>query len=469
MHRMEQNPFRNAMAQLEAAARALRGRGERETEKRQRAVTLQMLRQPQREIHVTIPVTMDDGRTRIFRGYRVQYNNARGPYKGGIRFHQRVDLDEVRALAFWMTIKCAVADVPFGGGKGGVVVDPKALSRGELERLSRAYVRGIADVIGPHKDVPAPDINTNSTIMGWMSDEFIAFITSEVQKGKNVPHSLRVKPFDSSILRATFTGKSVSDGGSEGREEATGRGGLYVLQAVLAKRKAERNTTLPLLKGRGGQEGLTVAVQGFGNVGYNVAKALVQAGFTVVAVSDSRGGIYVPGGVNPQLTMACKKEKGYLAGCYCSGSVCDLTKGRQISQEELLELPVAILVPAALENVITKENAPKIKANVILEMANGPTTPEADEILRERGITVIPDVLANCGGVTVSAFEWEQNLKGEHWAEEAVNRKLRTKMEAATDAVWEAAKAYGTTLRTAAFTLAVERILQSGEHGRPGD
>ena len=242
----------------------------------------------------------------------------------------------------------------------------------------------------------------------------------------------------------------IKDGGSEGREEATGLGGLYVLQTILKK----LNTDSEKLK-----TNLTVAVMGFGNVGYNMVKFLDQEGFNVVAVSDSRGGIYVPSGVNPELTLACKKKNGYLAGCYCSGSVCDLSKGRPISQEALLELPVDILIPAALENVITKENASKIKAKVILEMANGPTTPEADEILAKKGVTVIPDVLANSGGVTVSAFEWEQNLKGQHWTKKAVNNKLKRKMENAAEAVWEAAETHKTTLRTAAFIVALERIM----------
>jgi len=414
---MENNPFHSALAQLAKAEKILN-------------TSLEILKVPQREVHVNIPVVMDDGSLRIFPGYRVQYNNARGPYKGGIRFHPNVDLSEVKALAFWMTMKCAVAGLPLGGSKGGVVVDPKELSTGELERLSRGYARAIADVIGPDKDVPAPDVNTNSTIIDWMSDEF----------GKG----------DKKLL-ATFTGKSIKNGGSEGREEATGLGGLYVLQAVLGKlrRQETRNKR---------QEKLTAAVMGFGNVGYNMVKFLVDNGFSVVAVSDSKGGIHVPNGVNPELTLACKKKNGYLAGCYCSGSVCDLSKGRPITQEQLLELPVDILVPAALENVLTSENAPKIQAKVILEMANGPTTPEADEMLAKKGVTVIPDILANSGGVTVSAFEWEQNLKSEHWIKEEVNKKLKRKMERATEAVWEASEHLHTTLRTAAFCVALERI-----------
>ena len=403
---------------------------------------IEILKQPQRIINVTIPVKMDDGALRIFQGYRVQYNNARGPYKGGIRFHPQVSLDEVKALSFWMAMKCAVADLPLGGGKGGIIVDPKTLSAGELERLSRGYARAIADCIGPDRDVPAPDVNTNGIIMGWMVEEYIK-VKSE---------KLKVKSEEKDKLRATFTGKLMKDGGSEGREEATGLGGLYVLQTILAKLNQQSATS---------NQQLIVAVQGFGNVGYNIAKFLSDAGFTIVAVSDSKGGIYVPEGLNPALTLDCKKKNGTLAGCYCSGSVCDLKRGKPITNEELLELPVDILVPAALESVITKDNAARIKAKVILEMANGPTTPEADEILFKCAVTVIPDILANSGGVTVSAFEWEQNLKSEHWSKEEVNRKLKKKMEAATTSVWDASLRFSTSLRTAAFVVALERILQA--------
>ncbi|MDP1722189.1 MAG: Glu/Leu/Phe/Val dehydrogenase [Candidatus Gottesmanbacteria bacterium] len=457
------NPFESALVQLGKAGKVLVESGIRNQESgKTLQVTLRKLEQPEREVHVNIPVVMDDGTLRIFAGYRVQYNRALGPYKGGIRYHPNVDLNEVKALAFWMTMKCAVAGLPLGGGKGGVVVDPKELSAGELERLSRGYARAIADVIGPDKDVPAPDVNTNGTIMGWMVDEYIKVVSRQ---------SSVVSTKDKEKLRGTFTGKLIKDGGSEGREEATGLGGLYVLQAALKKMvngTGNSKQKAMMVAGRKkfpleistSQPRLTVAVMGFGNVGYNMVKFLVGAGFTVVAVSDSRGGIHVPTGVNPELTLACKKKNGYLAGCYCSGSVCDLSKGRPITQEQLLELPVDILIPAALENVITKENASKIKAKVILEMANGPTTPEADEILAKRGVTVIPDVLANSGGVTVSAFEWEQNLKGQHWTKEDVNRKLRKKMETAAGAVWEAAKKYKTTLRTAAFAVAVGRIMK---------
>lgn len=441
------NPFESAMTQLKKAEQ-LTVNNSQLTEKQKKEISqkIEQLKQPQRQVNVSIPVKMDDGTQKIFNGYRIQFNNARGPYKGGIRFHPNVSLDEVKALSFWMAIKCAVADLPLGGSKGGIVVDPKTLSAGELERLSRGYARLIADVIGPDKDVPAPDVNTNGVIMGWMLDEFIKCRVKSY-KVKNFTNSKTLETFNLGQLRATFTGKRIEDGGSEGREEATGLGGLFVLQGVLEKLKLKGN--------------LTVAVQGFGNVGYNMAKFLYEAGFTVVAVSDSKGGIYVEEGINPTLTLECKKKNGYLAGCYCSGSVCDLKKGKQITNEELLELPVDILIPSALENVLTKENANKVKAKVILEMANGPTSPEADEIFFTKGIPVVPDVLSNSGGVSVSAFEWEQNLKGQHWTKKEVNAKLKTKMGKATKEVWDASVKHKVNLRTAAYVVALERILKA--------
>lgn len=474
-----ENAFDNAMKQLAIASGVLR-----KTECRREAYKtfdqkIEILKHPQRIVNVTIPVPMDDGTIRLFQGYRVQFNNIRGPYKGGIRFHPNVSIDEVKALSFWMMMKCAVADLPLGGGKGGVIVDPKKLSEGELERLSRGYVRAIADCIGPDKDVPAPDVNTNGVIMGWMVDEFIALHEEKFARGDEIfldpllagqstikPASYmsefllgrpsRVKPGKRSSgnlsplavsrLRATFTGKLIKDGGSEGREEATGLGGTFILVAFLKKLIMRRHP-------------LTVAVQGFGNVGYNIAKFLHEAGFKVVAVSDSKGGIYVSEGLNPVTTLECKQKTGTLAGCYCTGSVCDMRKGTRITNEKLLELPVDILVPAALESVITEENASNIKAKIVLEMANGPTTPEADEILFTKGIPVIPDILSNSGGVTVSAFEWEQNLKGQHWSKEEVNRKLKRKMEQAVEVIWKISKKHNIDLRTSAFVAALTRIL----------
>lgn len=437
------NPFESAMSQLRKAElltvnnKQLTGKKKIEIQQK-----IDQLKQPKRIVNMTIPVVMDDGSQKIFQGYRVQFNNAKGPYKGGIRYHHNVSLDEVKALSFWMAMKCAVADLPLGGGKGGIIVDPKTLSTGELERLSRGYGKLLADFIGPDIDVPAPDVNTNGTIMGWMVDEFLI---SQRKKAKAFGKTLTKA--DEKKLKGTFTGKAIADGGSEGREEATGLGGLFVLQAILKKLA---------LKGT-----LTAAVQGFGNVGYNVAKFLDEAGIRVVAVSDSKGGIYVPEGINPGLTLECKKKNGYLAGCYCSGTVCDLKKGKKVTNEALLELPVDILVPAALENALTKENAGKVKAKVVLEMANGPTTPDADAILYKKGIPVIPDILSNSGGVTVSAFEWEQNLKALHWSKAQVNAKLAKKMADAATAVWDASKKHKTDLRTAAFVVALERILKA--------
>ncbi len=431
-----QNPFETAMSQLQKAADIL-GKNKQLSLKSKKELLqkLEILKNPQRILNVTIPVVMDDGSQKVFQGYRVQHNNARGPYKGGIRFHPNVSMDEVKALAFWMAMKCAVADLPLGGGKGGIIVDPKTLSQKELERLSRGYARAIEDCIGPDKDVPAPDVNTNGVIMGWMVDEFTT------RRAKRYDLSAT----DKKKLRSTFTGKRIQDGGSEGREEATGLGGLYVLQSILNKLK---------LKGE-----MTVAVQGFGNVGYNIAKFLDENGFRVVAVSDSKGGIYVPEGINPALTLECKQKHGYLAGCYCTGSVCDLKKGKQITNDALLELPVDIIVPSALENVLTKANAGKIKAKVVLEMANGPTTADADSALYKKGIPVIPDILSNSGGVSVSAFEWEQNLKGQKWTKAQVNAKLKKKMDLAARAVWDASVKYKTDLRTAAFVVALGRIM----------
>lgn len=409
MHMNTTNPFENAMAQLAKAASFMTDR--------KTAEVVEILKVPQRILNVSIPVRMDDGSIRLFQGYRVQHSNARGPYKGGIRFHPQVSMDEVKALAFWMAMKCAVADLPLGGGKGGVIVDPKTLSIGELERLSRGYVDAIADCIGPDKDVPAPDVNTTGQIMGWMVDEY-----------------MKINGSDKKLL-ATFTGKLIAGGGSEGREEATGLGGLYVLQAILEKLE---------LTGK-----LTAAVQGFGNVGYNVAKFLTDAGITVVAVSDSKGGVYAAGGLDPIKTQEQKKQTGALAG------------GKTITNNELLELSVDILVPSALESVITNENAGNIQAKVILEMANGPTTPEADAILFKKGVVVIPDILANSGGVTVSCFEWMQNLKSEKWTKTDVNAKLKKQMGESASDVWDASKKYATDLRASAFIVALERIVQA--------
>jgi glutamate dehydrogenase (NADP+) len=434
------NPFTNAMQQFVQAVAVLSQSGRKVSKKEIKLFKekIELMRFPKRIINVSVPVRMDDGSLKIFEGYRVQYDNTRGPYKGGIRFHPAVNLDEVKALSFWMTMKCAVANLPLGGGKGGVIVNPKELSESELEQLSRGYASAIANVIGPDIDVPAPDVNTNGKIMGWMVDEFI--------KVKSQKSKVRISKTEREKLKATFTGKLIADGGSEGREEATGLGGLYVLQAVIKRMQSPKKQ-------------LTAAIQGFGNVGYNAARFLFDSGIKVIAVSDSKGGIYVPDGINPEMTLACKKKNGMLSGCYCSGSVCDVSKGKPISNEELLLLDVDILVPAALENVINKDNAGKIKARIILEMANGPTTAEADIALHDKGIIVVPDILANSGGVTVSAFEWEQNLRGLHWTKKEVNRRLFDKMNEATENVWNASRSFKTDLRTGAFIVAILRLI----------
>ncbi len=391
------------------------------------------LEHPDRIIDVSIPLTMDDGSVRVFEGFRVQHNNIRGPYKGGLRYHPKVDKDEVKALSFWMTMKNAVIDIPFGGGKGGISFDPKRLSESELERLTRGFARALAPVLGPDQDVPGPDLNTNEKVMQWIREEYAR------ETGTDAP--------------AVITGKPLSHGGSEGRTESTGRGGFYALMELLR------------LSGRG-HRGMTVAIQGFGNVGSFLAGYLKDAGFKIVALADSKGGIYIPKGIPDLKAVAeCKAKSGKLAGCYCVGSVCDLSNverlgGRDISPEEIFELPVDVVVPAALENAITKENAENIRASIVLEMANGPTTLEADEILRKKKITVIPDILANSGGVAVSYFEWYQNMNGEKWVKDDVFTKLKEKMEDASRAVYTASKEYKVTLRDAAYIVALTRLAE---------
>lgn len=405
------NPFENALRQLWGAAKVGDFKGE----------LIEKLSRPDREITVTIPVLMDDGSTRFFEGYRVQHCNLRGPYKGGIRFHPEADLDEVRALALWMTMKTAVANIPMGGGKGGVVVDPKALSRGELERLSRGFVRALWRNLGPQVDVPAPDVNTTPEIMLWMSDEYekIAGDTSY----------------------ATFTGKPntadlpLARRGSEGRGAATGQGGFYVFEA---------------LKERAGlTNSLRIAVQGMGNVGGNAARIFAAAGHKVVAMSDSKGGIFAAAGLDPVAVEEYKAEHHGLQG---------FPGATSISNAELLELDVDVLIPAALENQITENNAANVRAKLVLELANGPTTPEADAILHEKDVLVVPDILANSGGVIVSTFEWEQNLSGQHWTEDEVLTKLRDILNVETDRIYALAQEKSIPMRTAAFVVALERL-----------
>jgi glutamate dehydrogenase/leucine dehydrogenase len=394
----------------------------------------EQLKSPKNFIKKDISIKMDDGRIRKFRAFRSQHNDARGPFKGGIRFHPQVSADEMKALSILMTFKCAVAGIPYGGAKGGVVVDPKKLSSSELERLSRAYMKVFADYFGAWKDIPAPDVNTNPQIMAWMLDEYIKI------------QNLKLKMQNYSSPYAVVTGKPVELGGSQGREEATGLGGSIVLEKLAKKLKLKKQYT-------------TIAVQGFGNVGYWFSYFADRAGFKVVAASDSKGVVHVPKGLNPELTLACKREKGHIAGCYCVGSVCDLRHGKPIASESLLELEVDILVPAALEAAINKGNAKKIRARAIVELANGPVTPEADEILRKRGIVLVPDILANVGGVTTSYFEWAQNLSGYYWKKKLVFERLREIMESSFNAVWSISKQKKVDLRTAAYILAVQRVV----------
>ena len=386
---------------------------------------IKRLIEPEFSHEFVLTITMDNGKKRVFKGWRIQHNSALGPYKGGIRFHRDTVREEVQALATLMSIKCAVAGLPYGGGKGGIVVDPKTLSKVELERLSRAFAARIAHIIGENVDVPAPDVNTTPEIMGWMLDEYQKII------GYKSP--------------ATFTGKPVSMGGSLGRTEATGRGGLFVLQALLEK---IRHQTAKNLVSSSFND-LTIAVQGFGNVGYYFAKLSAEEGFKIVAVSDSKGGVYVRDGLSVETTLECKKKKGMVAG------------GKSITNEELLELPVDILVPAALENVINDQNMKKIKAKIILEMANGPITEEAYEYLSKKGVVIIPDVLANSGGVTVSYLEWVQGKAGYFWSEKEVNEKLKVMIERAFEAVWQKSIAKKMPLKQAAFEVALERITQA--------
>ena len=392
-----------------------------------------LLLRPQREINVLFLVEMDDGSKRIFQGYRVQHNNALGPHKGGIRYHWDVDLNEVRALATWMSIKCATVDLPLGGGKGGVICSPRkhddipAMSEGELERMTRAFTRAIAPNIGPDKDIPAPDVYTNSQVMGWIVDEYAKAV------GKPVDEILGV-----------VTGKALDNGGSLGRGEATARGAQFVLREAVEKGHAP----LESLKGT------TIAVQGYGNAGSIFARLMhEQDECKVIAVSDSKGGIYNAQGLNPQAVLEYKQSAPNRAVVGYPGS-------ETITNQELLELECDILAPSALENVITDENADRIKAKVIIELANGPTIPDADDVLYEKGIVVLPDVLANAGGVTVSCYEWQQNLANERLSAEKVDRMLEKTMRTNASRVLETAKQYSVNPRIGAYILAIGRIAE---------
>lgn len=429
---MSQNPHEQAVTQLQAVAELLAPAYE-DADRFWQAVEL--LKTPTKVHQTELEVVLDSGEKERFAAFRSQHNNARGPYKGGIRFHPGVTKEEVMALSTWMTWKCAVAGIPYGGGKGGIVVDPKSLSSNELQRLSKAYAQWLVDAIGPWIDIPAPDVNTNGQIMTWMVDAW------ETEFSKKYP--LTQNP------QATFTGKPLEYGGSEGREEATGLGGVYVLEklaeAVGWKRKQD----------------VTVAIQGFGNVGYWFAHHADKLGYRVVAISDSKGGVYVESGLNPEKTLACKQKNGSLAECFCTDEGCNLKHGKVITNEELLTLSVDVLVPSALESVITAENAGKIQAKYIIEMANGPVTPEADALLEQQGVQVLPDVLANAGGVTTSYFEWVQNLQGVHWTKGQVLEQLQPIMERAFDEMWHKHTNLKLSPRMAAYASAVKLVVDT--------
>jgi glutamate dehydrogenase (NAD(P)+) len=377
-----------------------------------------ILSKPKRELTVNFPVRMDDGSFRVFTGYRVQHSLTRGPAKGGIRYHQDVTLDEVRALAMWMTWKCATVGIPYGGGKGGIIVDPKLLSLAENERMTRRFAAEIAPIIGPEVDIPAPDVNTNSQTMAWIMD------TISMMRGYPMP--------------GLITGKPLAIEGSLGRNEATARGLQYVVREAVKKTGLSMN-------------GARVAVQGYGNAGAIAARLLSEDGATVIAVSDSKGGIYNSKGIDPMSALRYKMEHGKLSG---------FSSSDDISNQEILEVDCDILVPAALESVITERNADRIRAKMIAEAANGPTTPEADHILFDKGILVLPDILANAGGVTVSYFEWAQNIQGYYWAEDEVNQKLERVMKQAFKDVYEIANNSSINMRTGAYMLAISRVAE---------
>ncbi len=386
---------------------------------------VEKLRHPKESKVVSIPVRMDNGFLQIFRGYRVRYNDALGPTKGGIRYHPDVNADEVSTLAFWMTIKCSAVHLPFGGGKGGIAVDPKKLSRTELERLSRSYVAAMGSFIGPDRDIPAPDLYTNATVMGWMADEY------QKIRQENAP--------------AVVTGKPVATGGSVGRDDATARGGYYILKELEKIRGWKPEKT-------------RVAVQGFGNAGHHIARLLHDDGYRIVAVSDSKGAIYRTSGLDPESIHRVKQETRDLRAVYCEGSVCNVQEHEDITNEELLELDVDILIPAALEDQITERNAGRVRAPAILELANGPITPTADAILHDKGTLIVPDVLANAGGVTVSYFEWAQNRSGYYWTLDEVHERLRTALTTHFHEIRNRAERHEITMRVAAYAHAIRRI-----------
>ncbi len=386
---------------------------------------IERLKYPKSSVNVSIPVRMDDGSLKVFQGYRVRYDDTRGPTKGGIRYYPTVSMDEVQSLAFWMTFKCAALGLPFGGAKGGITLNPKELSKFELERLSRSYIDALADFIGPDLDIPAPDVYTNPMIMGWMMDQY-----SMIHR--------RITP-------AVVTGKPISMGGSLGRDAATAMGAFNVMEALLPKFNIVRSNT-------------TVAVQGFGNAGANIAEMLFQAGYKVVALGDSQGAIYSKDGLDVPSVRQFKESTRRVKAVYCEGSVCNLVDHEEISNEALLELDVDILIPAALENQITEANAADIKAKFIFEVANGPVNFAGDEILNQKGIHVFPDILVNAGGVTVSYFEWVQNRMGFYWTLDEVNSRLKQKMVEESERIWTLSQEKEISLRTAAYVHALNRL-----------
>ena len=384
---------------------------------------IEAIKYPERELKVSIPVRMDDGTTHVFQGYRIQHSTSRGPAKGGIRFHPDVSADEVRALAAWMTFKCAVVNIPYGGGKGGVVCDPTKLTENEIRAITRRYTAAIAPLIGPEQDIPAPDVGTNAAVMGWIMD------TYSMLKGH--------------CIHGVVTGKPLELGGALGRNDATGRGVMFTTHNILGKLDISA-------------EGTTVAVQGAGNVGSVTAKLLYQSGMKVVAISDVSGGIYNPEGLDIPAILAylAADRRNLLKDFNEEGTI-------HISNEELLELDVTVLIPAALENQINADNADKIKAKLIVEAANGPVASEADPVLAEKGILIVPDILANAGGVVVSYFEWVQNIQSVSWTEDEVNKKLKEIMDAAFASVWDLVQEKHTTLRMGAYLIALKRVVDA--------
>ena len=407
------NPYDNMLEVLDKAAKML---GLEEND-------YVAIRYPERELKVSVPVEMDDGSIKVFEGYRVQHSSSRGPCKGGVRYHQDVNIDEVKALSAWMSFKCAVANIPYGGAKGAVKVDPSKLSKNELKNLTRRYTSMILPLIGPERDIPAPDVGTNAEVMGWIMDTYSMF------KGYTVP--------------GIVTGKPIDIGGSLGRGEATGRGVMFVTREILHR------LGMPMI-------GTRIAVQGMGNVGGTTAKLLFKEGCKIVAISDVSGGILCKNGLNmDEINKFLQSKKGNLLKDYDASDV------THISNEDVLTADVDVLIPAALENQITEEIAPKIKASVIVEGANGPTTVEADKILERNGKKIVPDILANAGGVVVSYFEWVQNIQSLMWDEEEVNRALEKIMIRAFNEVWDRAKNKDTTMRMGAYMVAIDRIVKA--------